>query len=197
MWSAQLRGNLTSTNALTVQWQPASWLPLDATVGLNTMQRNDETYIPYGVNTGGIGQGPDLNNDGDTTGSYGLGHGTSHDQTLNVRTAIPSLAQHITLAVGGNVYSSSTADFTAYTNQLSPGIAIPPTFDCPSGIQGCISHTGQSTSDQSTYGWYFELRGSILRRASSSHRAFAWTVAVGGAMRLIVVQGSPRGALGG
>lgn len=149
---------ITATNALTLSWQPYPWLPLTATGGLNTIQRTDQTYIPYGVNFGGAGPcGEGLNSCADTTGSYGLGRGTSQDNTLTVGTAIPLFRQRLTVAVGGNYHSSSTADFQAYTDQLAPGVSQPTSFNnCPQLDFSCF--TNQITSAASTYGWYMEPR---------------------------------------
>ena len=146
-------GQLTSTNALSVSWQPYVWLPLTATGGLNTIQRTDETYIPFGV-CSGVNSGNQCF--GDTTGSYGLGRGLSHNQTLTVGTTIPLFWNRMSLAVGGNLYQQSTADFQAYTDQLAPGVSQPTSFNCPSNDNRCSS--GQATSTALTYGWYVEPR---------------------------------------
>ena len=151
---------LTSTNALSLHWQLAPWLPLDATGGLNTIQRTDNTYIPFGVNVCGAGTASVVVAcQGDTTGFYGVGRGTSHDQTLTAGTAIPlTLA---TLAVGGNVYSQSTTDFSVATDQLAPGVTVPTTFIRSNGTN---APTSQSTFGQSTYGWYVEPRLNVHSR---------------------------------
>ena len=153
---------LSSTNALTIGWQLKPWLPITASGGLNTIQRTDATYIPFGVCI----YGPGSSSQCDTSGSYGLGRGTSRDQTLTAGTTIPLFRQRFTLAVGGNVYDESTADFTAYTNQLSPGVSTPtafPTTGCSGGSGGC-STFDQSTSSASTYGWYVEPRLNFASR---------------------------------
>ena len=148
---------LSSTNALTVAWQPASWLPLTATAGLNTIQRLDETLIPFGVHKSGIeGIGTD------TTGSYGLGRGTSQDNTLTVGTVVP--LKRVNVAIGANFTSQSTADFQAYTSQLSPGVTEPSTFPLGTPATGQLSSFGQSTLASSTYGWYVEPRLNIASK---------------------------------
>jgi hypothetical protein len=65
----------------------------------------------------------------------------------------------VTLALGANLTSESTADFTAYTGQLSPGVTEPTAFPT-TGVNGASSPSsfGQSTVAASTYGWYFEPR---------------------------------------
>ena len=147
---------LTSTNTLSLYWQPVQWLPLNATVGLNTMQRSDETYIPYGIHY----DGNPYSSNGDTTGSYGLGRGTSHDQTLTIGTAVPVFRQRATLAVGGDYHSGTTADFSAYTNQLAPGVSNPTSFPTTNNA----SNFSQSTAGVSTYGWYVEPRVNVASR---------------------------------
>ena len=148
---------LTSTNALSARWQARPWLPIDVTGGINTMQRTDETYIPFGVGDGGPGN-PD-NNSGDTTGSYGLGRGTSHNQSVSVGTSIAF--PHTTLALGGNLYSQSTADFSILTNQLGPGVTTPTSFLCGDfTLRPCPS--SQTTDGQNTYGLYVAPQIHVL-----------------------------------
>lgn len=143
---------VTLTNAVTLAWQPKPWLPLTATGGLNTIQSTGQTYVPYGISINGS----------DTTGSFGLGRGLSHDQTLSAGTGIPLFRQHLTLALGGNAHSETTDDFSAYTDQLAPGVSTPTTF-----FQGvnCTGGCGsQSTAGASTYGWYVEPRLNFASR---------------------------------
>ncbi|HXC24981.1 MAG TPA: TonB-dependent receptor plug domain-containing protein, partial [Gemmatimonadaceae bacterium] len=151
---------LTSTNTLTLSWQLRPWLPLTATGGINTIQRTDETYIPFGICVTGSPQGCVNSGNPDTTGSYGLGRGTSHDQTLTAGTTIPFFGQRATLAFGGNLYSESTADFTAYTDQLAPGVSVPTAFPT-SNNQSAFT---QAAASQSTYGWYMEPRLNVASR---------------------------------
>ena len=146
----------TSTNAASVHWQPKSWLPIDVTGGINTIQRIDQTYIPYGVNP----QGPAFAPYADTTGHYGVGHGLSRVQSVTAGTpGIP--LKWVTLAFGGTLYSTSSTDFSVYTDQLAPGVTVPTTF---LQSDGTYTPTSQSTSDQATYGWYIEPRFNILSR---------------------------------
>jgi outer membrane receptor protein involved in Fe transport len=147
---------VTSTNALSLHWQPRRWLPIDATGGINTEQRTDVAYIPYGINYAELGANID------TTGFYGLGRGTSHDQTLTLGTAIP--LPHLTLALGGNAYSESTADFEISTDQLAPGVSSPTTFQTCNGTVCTPEAATQQTAGQSTYGWYVEPRLNFASR---------------------------------
>ncbi|HXC26303.1 MAG TPA: carboxypeptidase regulatory-like domain-containing protein, partial [Gemmatimonadaceae bacterium] len=155
-----IAGSLTSTNSLSLSWQPRPWLPLSAEAGVSTVQRNDNTYIPYGINA--AGPGASIYND--TTGSYGLGRGTSHNQTLSVGTAIPLFHQHMTLALGGNAFSQSTADFSVITDELAPGVSVPTSFTENDGNGVENSGITQSTSGETTYGWYIEPRLNFASR---------------------------------
>ena len=155
----------TVTNTANVSWQATPWLPITVTGGINTMQRTDQTYIPYGVNSSANGDGScDL--DAcilDTTGSYGLGRGTSQMNTLSIGTAIPTLRNHLTVALGSNLTTQSTADFTAYTSLLTPGVSMPTTFPTtPVAVEGYAptspSTFSQLTTDASTYGVYLQTQ---------------------------------------
>ena len=151
---------LTSTNTLSLHWQPLYWLPFDATAGVNSIARMDNAYIPYGVNPCGVssnGFGCDLSND--TAGYYSIGRGTSRDQTLNIGTVVP--LRLLSVAFGGNLYSNSTADLSVWTAQLAPGVSVPTTFLDQDGRS--VSPTN-SMSDQSTYGWYVEPRLNVASR---------------------------------
>ena len=163
---------VSTTNALTLRWQPAVWLPLTATAGVNTAQRHDVTYVPFGIYDGSYaltGQ-PVSIFAGDTTGSYGLGRGSSQDQTLTAGTTMPLFRQRVNLAVGANLHAGSTADFSIYTNQLAPGVSVPTTFTtpCPSGTEVCYSPGTQATSHQSTYGWYVQPTFNVGNRFFTS-----------------------------
>jgi hypothetical protein len=162
----------TSRNAIAVQWGPRPWLPINAQVGINTQQRTDKTYVPYGVYNGLYNNTPAgtvtcAPTCGDTTGSYGLGRGTARVTTINLGTAIPLFNQRVTLAGGGNFYATSTEDFSVYTNQLSPGVTEPTSFLAPCNNDPtamCNSPSRLSTSKQSTYGWYVEPRLYLFSR---------------------------------
>lgn len=140
---------LSSTNALAVNWRPLTWLPLTAIAGFNTIQRTDETYIPYGIYSGSITDAA-----GDTTGYYGLGKGSSDDKTVTVNTTIP--LRGLNLAMGVNMHAGSTADVTAYTQQLAPGVTTPTNFPIScDGTDDCSAFS-QSMASASTYGWFVE-----------------------------------------
>ena len=158
----------TSNNSIALQWSPRSWLPISATVGVNTNQRNDVSYVPFGVyDEVGVLSGCSGSQCGDTTGYYGLGRGMSRVTTVDVGIPkFPIFRNKVTTSVGGNFYSTSTADVQVATNQLAPGITAPTTFGqlCADGTTGCNSPTTQYTSSQPTYGWYLEPRLNLASR---------------------------------
>ena len=143
--------NLTSTNAVSLNWQLTPRAPVTATVGVNSMQRTDLGYVPFGVNISGPGQAQDTN------GYYATGRGSSHDATFSIGTALPYFGQLLTVAVGGNANEVQTSDVVAGTQQLAPGVSTPVVFQSPFCGAGCATFS-QGTSDAATYGWYFEPR---------------------------------------
>ena len=163
---------LTATNAVSLHWQPLPWLPLDATAGISTIQSNATTYVPFGIYDGSYNLiSFRLDDPGDTTGSYGVGRGNSHDQTLTLGTNVPVFRGHVMAAVGGNLHAGSTTDFSVYTNQLSPGVSVPTQFqttNCAGGVALCASPSSQSTSNQSTYGWYVQPTLNLNNRFFTS-----------------------------
>lgn len=151
---------ITTQNDLTANWQWKPWLPITATVGLAANERMDHSYIPFGIN----GTGPE-NSGSDTSGYYGVGRGTVHNQTANVGTAIPLTRLHMMLALGVNTQSQSTADLATYTKQLAPGVTVPTSFVC--GIRDFVvvnCPSTQSTSGATTYGWYIEPKLNFSSR---------------------------------
>ena len=148
---------VTSTNGATVAWQARPWLPLTLTGGLSSIQRTDVAYVPFGVNA--YGATTELENGSDTTGYYGLGHGSSRDVTGNLGTVIPLRLAH--LALGGNVHLLSTANDEVASNLLAPGVSTPTTFFRLVNVPS--QYTMQATA-QSTYGWYVEPQLSFAQR---------------------------------
>jgi hypothetical protein len=168
-------GDQNTTNSVSLHWQPRPWLPIDATGGLNSMQRTDVSYVPFGIYDGAV----DINSVGaqqaveqsDTLGYYGFGRGSSRDQTLDFGTAIPLAQQRVKVSLGGNVHSGSTSDFSVYSDQMKPGVSVPEEFltrcdkiyDLNKPLV-CPSPNRLETSGQSTYGWYLEPRLNIASR---------------------------------
>ena len=152
-------GNVTATNSASLNMQLTPRVPLTATVGVNSMQRTDQGSIPFGINTSGPGVGAE-----DTSGYYATGHGSSHDVTVNIGTTIPTFGDRLTLAIGGNAYQNQTADFSAFTNQLAPGINTASAFFSPLCTPPSCANLNQSTGGASTYGWYFEPRFNFNSR---------------------------------
>lgn len=159
----------TVNNTLALQWRPQPWLPITATAGTSTSQRNDVSSVPFGVYNGSYFNDGDIarpSNPQDTTGAYGVGRGNARVTTVATGTEIPTFRRKIIAAVGGNFYSMSTTDFQVYTDQLSPGITVPTSFlaRCTDRTVTCNSPTSQRTSAQSTYGWYLEPRLNFASR---------------------------------
>ena len=161
--------NLTSMNTVSLAWQPVAWLPILATGGINTSERTDESYIPFGFAYGATANctpAGSASGGCDTAGYYATGRGTSTNQTLSVGTTIPLFRQHVMLAGGGNVYKESTVDLAASTNELAPGVSVPLSFSCPTSGRSAAdcNGLGLTTTDASTYGWYVEPRLNAASR---------------------------------
>ena len=208
---------VTSTNAVTLDWRAASWLPITATGGINTIQRTDESLIPYGINQVSDPNGVCLGQcASDTTGSFGLGRGVSQVNTVSIRTSIPAWHQQVTVTVGGDLTSTSTNDVTAYTSQLAPGVTSPSSFPTTGGVGGMSPSTfSQSTTAGSTYGLYlqtnvhlfgsmylnpgFRLDGGSASGANGSSGAAGLQGLTGlpkiDLSYLLIDQSKPRGAL--
>jgi TonB-dependent SusC/RagA subfamily outer membrane receptor len=142
----------SSTTALQVDWQFRPQLMLTITGGVSTNDREDVTYIPFGVNSCVVGASAIGDNTcGDTTGHYGYGRGSSQDKTAAIRTQIP--LPFLTLGLGTDLHVATTSDFMAENDQLAPGVTVPTTFCL--GLQFNLDRCGTlGTTAISTYGWY-------------------------------------------
>jgi outer membrane receptor protein involved in Fe transport len=76
---------------------------------------------------------------------------------------MPLFRRRINLAVGGNVHTASTEDF-AIAGSLSPGVSVPTVFNVICNSTTNCSNGSQSTSHQSTYGWYVEPQLALNSR---------------------------------
>ena len=60
---------VTTMNSGSLHWQIRPWLPLEVTGGVQTIQRTDQDYLPFGVSPGGVYCVPSPTNPcGDTAG---------------------------------------------------------------------------------------------------------------------------------
>ena len=114
--------NLTeATNAVSPNRQLMPRAPLTGTVGVNSMQRTDQGYTPFGVNIAGPGAVADTN------GYYATGRGSSHDATLSIGTTAVYFGQLLTAWRWGGERQRGVrrSDVVAGTQQLAPGVSTP------------------------------------------------------------------------
>ena len=154
--------SLNATNSATIVWQMIPQTPLTVTAGLNTIQRTDETLIPFGVNNQNFGNLGGTFEANDTTGHYGIGRGTSQNKTLTMYA--PLLYKFLKVTVGANWENQSTADLTANTNLLSPGVNTPTTFPTTPVNGISPSSFSQSSLAWTTYGWFVEPQLNVNSR---------------------------------
>lgn len=126
---------LNFTNSANVSWNPRTWLPVTATVGVSVDNSDDETLLPHG-----------LSEDIDSAGHFSVG--TSHivTETVDVGTNIVSKlpwGMRLTTGVGMNLYSTSGS------TQNGTTFFVPVGADLPSVLQ----FGGQSTTHATTLGW--------------------------------------------
>jgi hypothetical protein len=136
----------TTTDALALNnWTPWAWLPIQATVGLNTSTRDNNAVIPRNY----------VIASSDSVGTYGLSQGRNEVETFTAGTNL--VQRFVTTAVGLQATLTSTKTFSANTTDLPPGVLTPTTFNCvvPLGQTTCASGT-QSEFHTTTYGWYMQ-----------------------------------------
>lgn len=130
------------TNSVNLTWRPLSWLESGGDAGINLIDRDDESLIPFGA--------VPSSQSFDTTGSIAVGHGQSLLRTLNAHATITSpLPVGFTLrtAIGANLASTSTSDFSIAATGLSPGTSA-------IALANQIQRPTQAGADISSYGWY-------------------------------------------
>lgn len=148
------RVNAASTqfnNAVNATWRPLGWLTTSADVGLNTIQRADQVYVPRGQSVYVLS---------DTGGYVSLGTGSSVVSTVNLRTtATAPLPREwrFQLATGVNYTGNSISDLTVSSSNLRPGTSSP-------NQAGKVEQLHERREESATFGVYVE--------PSLSHRRF-------------------------
>lgn len=139
------------TQAATLQWRPLAWLSATANVGLNLIDRRDESRLPV-LDPGDpyldISSGTPFDLNG---GFFNVGTGNSAVTTVNVGT-IADLplggATRLRTAVGGNFSRTRSNDLIAQGTELIAGAT---------GLDGARKIiTTPQRSTISTFGWYVE-----------------------------------------
>ncbi len=140
----------TLTQGVRLHWPVKSWLPLDATVGLNVGTTDNRSVTPRGyvLNTGV----------GDTTGRYSLSQGQNLQQTLNGGTTVLVPRQGampaVRIPIGFNWNAQQTQLFAASTTNLLPGVLDPTVFSQVLGNGLDENAPTQSRANVTTFGWY-------------------------------------------
>ena len=139
----------TLTNGLSLNWQPRSWLTVNADAGLNSIDRDDRMVLPRNL----APEGPD------TVGAVSLGRGASLMRTVNVRASALSslpLGFNLQTAVGANYTSTGTSDILVSGTNLAAGTTS-------LNGAGQIQPPVQTQTDLTTFGWYVEPTISAKR----------------------------------
>ena len=143
----------TFTNAVTLNnWMPWPWLPLDATVGLNVHDNNNNALLPrdYAQATS------------DSIGNYQVAQGTNTVASLTAGTTLWR-QRLMSTAVGINVYTTSQSSFSAEQSGLPIGVTVPASFTYAAG-----HGPSYGTASSSTYGWYVQPTLNIASRFFAS-----------------------------
>jgi hypothetical protein len=143
---------LTFNNALNASWAPWAWLPLTGVAGLNISTGHDVSLLPRDFAPYPTG-GPA--NTSDTLGRYGVGQRNTTVKTLTVNTLIPGLHDRLKTAVGINISTQNTSDFSSHQDTLVLGVNTPLTLSSPAS---------QTVTGTATYGWFFEPQVMLSER---------------------------------
>lgn len=136
------------TEAANLNWRPLSWLSTTASLGLNIVDRQDESTQPLT-----LGDDPytDWFSFENRNGFFNLGTGNSAVTTANLgAVAMAPLSSGLRLrtAFGGNYTATRTNDLIAAGTDLIPGAT---------GLEGARTIvTTPQRSEVTTFGWYIE-----------------------------------------
>lgn len=133
-------GSVNFTNALSVRWPVATWLPLTITGGMNLMNTTAQTLTPR-----------DYKMDADSVGYFGLDRGNAVTYTLDANTNIQS--RWATTALGFNFVNASINDLASKWRGLAVGVNSPSSFTGLAAEEDSVWSTETSTGN-STYGWF-------------------------------------------
>lgn len=129
--------SLTFTNVAALSWTPKPWLSETANVGLNVINRDDQTLLPAGLAESGL----------DTAGHFG--RGSSRDVTTSANIGATAFAplphgMRLTTSFGMNLAANQTnveqADTYGIVHDQEP--------------QVFHFNSSQHTASQTTIGWY-------------------------------------------
>ncbi|HKU61452.1 MAG TPA: TonB-dependent receptor [Gemmatimonadales bacterium] len=140
-------GATSFTEAAHFDWRPLGWLSTTAELGLNVIDRDDESTQPY------LAVDPYNNNSFDEIGGgfFNVGNGNSNLTTASLGAVgvLPlSRGWDIRTAVGGNYTRQRTNDLIASGRGLIQGAA---------GLDGAHEIvTTPQRSEVTTFGWYIE-----------------------------------------
>jgi TonB-linked SusC/RagA family outer membrane protein len=141
----------SATHMMNVDWQMRPWLSINAVGGIDQNQQTDKTFRPPGLPV------QLLTNTDDTTGSFAVARQNNSVKTLgaNATTAIPLSGQkELQLGFGFNAQISSSEYSMLNTHTVPIGVTEPTSFE----------NGYQTSTSQSTYGWYFEPRFQLGSR---------------------------------
>jgi TonB-linked SusC/RagA family outer membrane protein len=153
--------SLTTNAAGQLTWSGISWLPLELTGGINTVNSTDKTLVPRGIvwQFGTADSSARLSPD--TAGYFAIGRRTSIDRTANLSAPRFPLSRFFTGSVGVNLHTSSNAALSSSVYRIPAGASEPTSLGCPPDVgsgsvtaAACGESTQQSAS-ATTYGWYF------------------------------------------
>lgn len=139
---------LDITNIASLNWQPWSWLPITASLGLNVGNRDDESLLPPHLHPFTL----------DSAGHFGAGTGRLLTRSANIgtnlRTPLP-LGMHMLTSVGMNLTA------TSFDSRSVGGYGVADGEEEPRFLTG---PTSQSSSNATTIGWYVAPSFAITPR---------------------------------
>lgn len=141
------RQSIRYTNSIELSWQLSSYLPINATAGIDELSSTDETYLPRGVCQGIFVC--------DSTGHYSVGRILSQTRSLNVSSQMAVLHGKITTFWGMNLLSKKNESISAEMRGLPLGVTVP---------TGGFTSTSLGANSQTMLGWYIEPRLNFRSR---------------------------------
>lgn len=138
---------LNITNSIRVNAEPIRWMPINATIGMNSLIGDNEMIIPKGLLTGAAERGV-----------WNGSTKTSSVTTATVSTLIP-IRSRLDLAAGVNLVKSSTNDQKGGFRGFQDGVVDPASGEDPQSTS-----YSRSSSENNNFGWFLEPRINLRSR---------------------------------
>lgn len=139
---------VNTTLASQISYRPLYWLPIYGTIGISTINRDDQISLARGM----------INTSLDSGGFFSAAHGTAIERSITVNSIIP-VRDRTQLALGMTYSSGTTSDLLGTFRNIPIGVSDP-----SGGIDETTNTFNRNTSQRNSFGWFLEPRFNLKSR---------------------------------